>query len=210
MDNQGKKAKSIPQSSYTTGNTVNVSSAPAVPVRFNAQMQPHDSLPAQRWQRALNVNRAVQIQKNPFSDPTQISRGITSTTGGGSFTLYDKTGGTALFSYNPSTGVITINGSLVSNVVNSGTYQNIILGGTNQVVGTMVSGFYGTPQITGGTLTSGNVSGGTVAATLSNSGTYQINGTATTTGSFVYVKTVSPGTTFGTVNFVSGLITVFS
>lgn len=131
---------------------------------FNENMQPIDSPIAHKWKKEQNLDRAIQIQKNPYSDPTQISKGVTQTTAGGSFTLYDSTGGTAIFTYNPDTGVVTINGQLVANIINTGTYSNINITGNSHLLGTLSGGVIGTPSLIGGTLSS-NV-GGTLNGTL--------------------------------------------
>lgn len=197
MNPHGSQVKQS-QGNTTMGNTKNVTYIQPFPEMFNGNMQPTDSIPANKWRKESALKRAIRYQKTPYADPTQISKGQTTTTGGGSFALYDKTGGTALFSYNPTTGVITINGSLVSNVVNSGTYQNIVISGNNQVNGTFVAGNYEIPQITGGTV---------------NPLVYQAGGTPGVSGSVVYVKSVNFAgsvVSLGTLVFSGGLITSFS
>jgi hypothetical protein len=144
------------------------------------------------------------FQYNPLGEPN--------TTAKGTFVLYDKTGGTALFKYDPKTGVITILGSFVANQVNTGTYSNIVFSGTNTSTGTISQGVFnnnlisngtvGTSLIQGGTVNNTNVVGGTINGT-----TYSVGGTQGTTTNFIYVKTITPGTTYGTIFSTNGLIT---
>jgi hypothetical protein len=109
------------------------------------------------------------------------------------------------------------NGTITSSLFNSGTITNSSFQGTisqpvesggtftNPTIntgtlntslfsGTINNSVLGTPSITGGTVNS----------------TYQTGGTTATSGSIIYVKTVSPGTTFGTLSFNNGLIISFS
>lgn len=162
---------------------------------LNDRMQPASSIPAQRAGQSLDIQNDMKFEKSIYAPPTMISKGSINTIAGGILTLYDKTGGTALFTYNPATGVITIQGSLVANQVNTGTYTSITLAGQNNVLGTMQNGVYGTAQYTGGT---------------ANLAAYQTGGTAGISGSIVYVKTINfagSTTTLGTLSYTNGLIT---
>jgi hypothetical protein len=119
------------------------------------------------------------------------------------------------------TTVLT-NVTVTSSVVQTGTISNnLIVGGTVTLTnftngtaanilssgGTANNQTMGTPKIVGGTI-DGAVFG-TPSGTV-NPLAYLINGTAGASGSVIYVKTVSPGTTFGTMNFNNGIITTFS
>lgn len=172
---------------------------------FNQNMQPLNSIPATRGTKVSALSRSLGYQKTPYAEPTQLSKGNTFTSAGGSFILYDATGGTEVFSYNPMTGVVTINGSLVAMSSNSGTYTNINIAGTSYNVGTLINGVYGTALYLGGTannLTLGTpqINGGTVNSL------YQTNGTVGLTGTVAFVRSVSPGTVLGSMIFNNGLL----
>ena len=170
---------------------------------FNGYLQPHSSIPANKWHRMTDADQQLHYQRTPYSPPTQISKGLQTSNAGGSFTLYDRTGGTKIFTYDPVAGVVTILGSLIAQSSNSGTYSNITLSGTNTIIGTQLNGFYGTPQIVGGSannisIGTSRMTGGTVNSILQSSGTPGIGTTLT------YVKT---GTVIGTLVFSGGLLT---
>jgi hypothetical protein len=173
---------------------------------FNQNMQPLNSIPATRGTKITALQRTLGYQRTPYSEPTQVSKGLTTSNAGGSFILYDKTGGTEIFSYNPLTGVVTINGSLIAQSSNTGTYSNITLAGTNQINGTMLMGFFGTPQITGGTINNAVIGTSQAIGGTANFGVYQIGGTAGYSGTVAFVRSVSPGTVLGSLIFNNGLL----
>lgn len=172
---------------------------------FNQNMQPVTSIPANRGTKVSALQRSLTYQKTPYAEPTQLSKGNTFTSAGGSFILYDATGGTEIFSYNPMTGVVTINGSLVAMSSNSGTYTNINIAGTSFNIGTIANGVYGTALYQGGTIANAfigtpNVQNGTVNSV------YQTNGTQGLTASIVFIRSIGVGTVMGTMTFNNGLL----
>jgi hypothetical protein len=129
-------------------------------------------------------------------------------------------GGTTVLSNGTVTNSFVENGTVANNLitgatVNTSIWQGGTINGITSEGGTLTGGIFnsgtlGTPAITGGTVNNvvfgtPNVTGGTA-----NFATYQVAGSAGLSGSIVYVKTVSPGTTFGTVSFIGGLITAFN
>ena len=206
MNPNGTQAKQS-QGNVTMGHMKNVSYTSPIPEMFNAYMQPHDSLPANKWHKESALNRAIRYQKTPYADPTQLSKGNTITNAGGSFILYDKTGGTQIFTYDPVTGVVTINGSLIANNSNTGTYTNIVLAGTDLVIGTMVNGVYGTPQVIGGSVNNASIGTSTITGGTMNPTVYQNGGTVGISAAIVFVRSVSPGTVLGTLTFTGGILT---
>lgn len=181
---------------------------------------------------ALEEN--LKQEPTAYLHRTAISKGTFQTILGGLVEFYDTTGGTKVLTYNPSTGVVTILGSLVANQVNTGTYTNIILAGTPNLVGTLTNGVLanntigtplltggtvnnvtmGTPAVTGGTLTSSVLNTNTIGTPSVTGGTvnsvYQSNSIAGVGGSVVYVKTVNfagSAITTGTVVVNGGIIT---
>lgn len=139
---------------------------------------------------------------NPYAPPILVSKGSITTNLGGILTLYDETGGTKVFTYDPKTGVITVLGTL--NVQNSstGTYQNITLAGTNLLIGTLTGGAVNSSFQ--GTVTNSLLTGGTINGT-----TYKVGGTQGVSGIGTYVKNVV-GTliTYGTFATTNGITTV--
>lgn len=202
MNSNGSQIKPS-QSNVMMGNMKNMSYPSSNPGFYNANLQPHDSIPANKWKRESILSRLVKHQRTPFSEPTQISKGNTITTAGGSFALYDTTGGTKIFSYDPARGVVIIAGSLIAESQTTGTYVNISIAGTSQNVGSIIGGNYISPLIIGGTMVGG----------IANPSSYQVGGTPGVTGNIVYVKSVNfSGSTlsFGTLSFTGGLVTSFS
>jgi hypothetical protein len=133
---------------------------------------------------------------NPYAPPMFVSKGSIQTNLGGILTLYDETGGTKVFTYDPKTGVITVLGTL--NVQNSstGTYTNITLTGTTLLTGTIAGGVVNSTV------------GGTVNGT-----TYQVGGTQGVSGLGTYVKSidwVGSTVTLGTFATTNGITTVFN
>jgi len=123
------------------------------------------------------------------------------------------TGGTlADYFYNVGT---VANSLIEGGTINTSIWEGGTINGITSEGGTMNNGVYangvlGTPAITGGTWKYGILGTPTITGGLINAGTYETNGTAGASGSIIYVKTVNPGTTFGTLNFNNGLITSFS
>ena len=122
----------------------------------------------------MAINHDIRVEKNPIGYNTLVAKNLLQTTSGGTLTLKDKTGGTTILTYNPSTGVVTISGSLIANAgINVGTLTNSLISGTTTVTGTVTgSGIYsggtfnnvvmGTSAITGGTATNTVITSGTV------------------------------------------------
>lgn len=98
-------------------------------------------------------------------------------------------------------------GTVTNSLFSGGTTDNTsMIGGTPSLIGgSLINTRIGTSLFFGGTVGTVLIQGGT-----SNAGTYQTGGTGGVTGSIVYIKTVSPGTTFGTLSFTNGLITSFN
>ncbi len=174
-----------------------------------------------KFNTALNFN--LYQEPTPYLHRTAISKGTIAanlkgaTGAGGRVDFKDVTGGTSIITYDPATGTVTINGGIVVNQTLVGTLNNGAVSGTTSISGTLTS----TGMYTGGTLSSFTGSQGTfnngiigtpaITGGTTNAGTYQVGGTGGITGSIVYVKTVNfagSSTTLGTVQFVSGLITV--
>lgn len=128
-------------------------------------------------------------------------------------------------------------GTINTSIWQGGTINGNISDGGTWTGGTHNNGIFGTPSVTGGTINSPLISGGTannqtlgtpsitggtninqtinnatigtptITGGTCNAGTYQVGGSAGLSGSIIYIKTISPGTTFGTLSFLGGLIT---
>ena len=178
----------------------------------------------------MAVDEALTKEPSPYLNPTAVSKGILESRSGGVTALKDTTNGTTLFTVDPDTGTVTIAGPIQASVtLNVGTINNTTIAGAGTNAGTINNlrlinngtfnnGTFGTPAITGGTLTNSlvvtptvnnptigtpAVSGGTVNSVL------QSGGVEGTSGSVIYVKNLVPGD-LGTINFLGGLITSFS
>jgi hypothetical protein len=180
---------------------------------WNARLQPVTSIPANRAPQAMDLVNDLRFEKSIYSPPTQVSKGLTTSQAGGSFTLYDITGGTKIFDYNPATGVVTISGSLIATSSSTGTYTNITLAGTNVVTGTQQNGIYGTALYQGGTVANAtvgtpNLQNGTVGTAAIIGGTIT-NGflTGGTVDDKLWVTTGS-NKSAGKGTLVSGSITI--
>lgn len=170
-------------------------------------LQGKDSLAAQPRNYEKAIDRDIKFERTPYLNPVSVNKGTLQTASGGLPDFLSANGGTSIFTIDPDTGIVTINGAVVvSASLNLGTINNTKIGGTSQIIGTLTNNslltggtysnaFLGTPQLTGGTV---------------NPSSYQTNGTAGISGSVVYVKTTdyaSSVSTFGTLSFRNGLIT---
>ena len=165
-----------------------------VKLGFNKYMQPLNSPAGTPSEYKMALDWDINRERTPYLNPTQVSKGTVQTNLGGILDLRDKTGGTSILTYNPTTGVVTILGSLVAQSVNTGTYTSITIAGNNPITGTLQNGVYGTALFKGGTVN---------AILQNNAGTPGVAGTA------IYVKTVDfvgSTTTLGTLQFSDGLL----
>jgi len=163
---------------------------------FNDHFQPLNSPVANKPIFLSALEQDQIFEYSPNAQPNIISKGTLNTIAGGILTLYDKTGGTKILTYDPKTGVVTILGSLVAQQVNTGTYTSITLAGMGTQLGTMVGGVYGTALYQGGTLANAVINNPTIGTPALSGGTlnpavYQIGGTVGATGTAIYVKTVN-------------------
>ena len=169
---------------------------------FGAGMRKTDSFAGRprEYQSAL-VNDLKQ-EPTPYLHQTAISKGTVSTTGGGVTEIRDVTGGTVLFTVDPTTGVVTIAGPITAQVtLNVGTINDTAITGQATLAGTLTNNrliqngtwtngtfitsniqnpTIGTPALAGGTVGGGVVNA--IIGTINN----MIVGTPTITGgSFV-------------------------
>jgi hypothetical protein len=93
---------------------------------YDKFMRKADSLQARERGYTSVFQQKVTNDPDPYAPPTLISKGTVSTTLGGLVDLIDKSGGTTLFTYDPSTGVVQINGQLSLNA-------NLRLGSTTVI-----------------------------------------------------------------------------
>jgi len=117
------------------------------------------------------------------------------------------------------TGTLTANtintGTINTSLFQNGTIANNVISGATISQPSVTGGTFINPTINTGTfnisLMTGTLNGALIGTPQVNHGTlnpdvYQTGGTAGATGSIIYVKTVSPETTFGTVNVTNCLI----
>lgn len=147
--------------------------------------RPKDGLQANHIEVTNAIDQDLHVEKTPYANPTQISKGDFTSTLGGIFTLKDSTGGTTILTYDPDTGVVTIAGgitaqqtlnlgtitsstfagtttnigTLILGMANSGTINNSTFGTPSTNGGTIGNAFIGTPSVSGGTLTNSNYLG---------------------------------------------------
>jgi len=167
-------------------------------------------------------------EATPYLPPTAVSKGTVQTNLGGLLEVRDTTGGTVLFTVNPTTGVVTIAGSIQNQVaLNLGTITDTVIAGQSVLSGTLTNnrlinngtwnnGTFNnavvqTPAITGGTVTNGNIHNPTIGTPALTGGTvnplaFSANGTVGVSGSIIYLKNLAPGD-LGTVVFTKGLVT---
>jgi len=150
------------------------------------------------WQSEFSQD--VNVEKGPYSNPTLINKGTVTITGGGVLTVKDSTGGTTLLTINPTTGEVTVAGTLtITQTLSGGTINTArIIGGTAGTV-QVIGGTVGTSMLAGGTLGTATLAGGTV-----NPASYKINGTSSYTGTQTFDDL---GTITHTVGINQGIIT---
>src|SRR3990167_10101932 len=128
----------------------------------------------------------IEDERSPWAPPTLISKGTIQTASGGlpQFKSTSGTsGGTTIMDVDPDTGTVTIRGGLVAEqTLNLGTINNTKLAGTPEIIGTLTNsrlinngtwnnGTLGTPNITGGTVTSSVLNTNTIGSPAITSGT---------------------------------------
>lgn len=182
---------------------------------YDSQLRKVNSIAARPRGYVTTLADDITREAGPYAPQTVIQKGVVQTTGGGVYQIYDDTGGTLLFGFDPSTGILTINGAVVANIsfnigtltgttvnadlITGGTFAGVFAGTLNSNTigtpliqgGTWNNGIFGTPAITGGTYNSAVL--GTPAIT---GGTYNqaILGSPTiTSGTFTNKLTVGTG-----------------
>ena len=124
------------------------------------------------------------------------------------FTKLNASSGTIQTSMGTLTQYVVDTGTISHSSFTNGTIANSIYSGTiTQAISS--SGTFTNPTTNTGTINTSLFQNGTVSGGTVNS-TYQTGGTAGVSGSIIYVKTVSPGTTFGTLSFTNGIVTSFN
>ena len=158
------------------------------------------------WQ--TDFEQDANVEKGPYSKPTEIQKGTSTTTLGGLFTIKDKTGGTVLMTVNPETGVITLAGDLnVTQTLSGGTLgTSTIIGGTASNLN-IHNPIIGTPAVTAGTATNYNLHNAIIGTSSYTGGTvnpasYEINGTVAVAATAVIVG----GGTTHTLTFEEGVL----
>ena len=128
----------------------------------------------------------IYDEKSPYAPPVLISKGTLQTQSGGQ-PFFRSTGGTSggtiIMDVDPDTGTVTIRGGLVADqTLNLGTVINTKFAGTPELIGTLLNstlinngtwnnGTFGTPAITGGTVTNAVVNAPTIGSPAITSGT---------------------------------------
>lgn len=164
--------------------------------------RPIDGLQVTRLDTVNAIDQDLKVEKTPYANPTQISKGDFTSTLGGIFTLKDSTGGTTILTYDPDTGVVTIAGGVTAQqtlnlgtitsstftgtttnigtmalgLVNAGTLNNIILGTPSINGGTMGTAFINSPTVSGGTLTNSSYLGTAIFTTTVGSAALATSG----------------------------------
>src|SRR3990167_3573278 len=88
----------------------------------DSRLRKTDSLAGRPRENRTAMHWDTQDEKSPWAPRTQVSRGTLESRSGGIFTLYDTTGGTAILTYDPDAGIVTIAGSvIISQTINVGT-----------------------------------------------------------------------------------------
>jgi len=134
------------------------------------------SLSSRLRERISQYTSALQqdlyVERTPIVN-TIISKGTLQTNLGGVLEVKDTTGGTTLFTVNPTTGVTTITGSLVTQqALSLGTIIDTVIAGQGTIRGTITNerliqngtyntGTFGTPNVIAGTFGTPNILGGT-------------------------------------------------
>ena len=114
-----------------------------------------------------SLQRDSNFERTPYLNPVSVTKGTMLATLGGITEVRDTTGGTVLFTIDPTTGTVTIAGGIVANqTVNLGTVYNSVLSGTLSNIGTLSLGIG-----TAGTIYNSTWSGGTITGNKFTSGT---------------------------------------
>jgi hypothetical protein len=199
---------------------------------YDSQLRKVNSIAARPRGYISALDDNIKHDPGPYAPETVIQKGVVQTTGGGVYQIYDNTGGTLLFGFDPSTGILTINGAVVANIsfnigtligttvnadlITGGTFAGVFAGTSNNNIlgsplitgGTWNNGVFGTPAITGGTYNSG-----VLGTPLLTGGTYNqaILGSPTITGgTFTNKITVGTGAnqSIGRGTLTAGVATV--
>src|SRR3990167_8016365 len=167
------------------------------------------SLSSRLRERISQYTSALQqdlyVERTPIVN-TIISKGTLQTNLGGVLEVKDTTGGTTLFTVNPTTGVTTITGSLVTQqALSLGTIIDTVIAGQGTIKGTITNerliqngtyntGTFGTPNVIAGTFGTLQTAGGTIGTPIiTGTPTFDVNaGTAalSTAGNFA-IQTLS-------------------
>ena len=178
-------------------------------IGLSNRLLPVNSLAGKQSQFKTALEDNMAVEPTPYLHRTAISQrgGTIQTNLGGIFEIRDTTGGTVLLTASPTTGVVTISGSLVTQAgINIGTLSNSLISGTTRTTGTITgSAIYsggtfnniiiGTSSLTGGTIDSVTMGTPTVTGGIVNSAIF---GTPTITNGTMN------NATFGTPNTQSG------
>jgi hypothetical protein len=125
------------------------------------------SLASTRIPVESTIRRDVTNERSPYLNPVSVTRGTMLATLGGITEVRDATGGTVLFTIDPTTGTVTIAGGIVANqTVNIGTINNSVLTGNIVNTGTVVWGVG-----TAGTIYCSEFNASTVINSLINAST---------------------------------------
>jgi hypothetical protein len=135
---------------------------------LNDKLRKKDSIGSKSRNYQTAYQADIEVEKTPYMNPTQISKGTISTTLGGIVDFKDE-GGTTVFTYNPVSRVITITGNVsITGTANFGT--SVTTGTISATFGTFSGGINsGTSNF--GTINFSHGTAGTVYA-----GEYQMTG----------------------------------
>ena len=130
-----------------------------------------DSIAGRERTYNLAVHQDIRNEERPYAPRMFVSKGTILATLGGLTEFRDATGGTVIFTYNPDTGVITLNGGVIfSQTLNIGSINNTAIMGTSRNIGTfdlgvgtlgtlwntnIINGTAGTLVVTGGRIAGG-------------------------------------------------------
>jgi len=91
------------------------------------------------WEGAFSQD--AKLEKSPYANPTQINKGKFDVTGGGTLSIKDKTGGTTLLTFDPSSGSATLRGDF-NHTGNYDLLGDMDITGALTVGGTAITGAY--------------------------------------------------------------------
>lgn len=183
---------------------------------LNKRLKKEDSIAGRpsEFQNALAVS--INQEPTPYLHRTAISQrgGTVNTNLGGIFEIRDTTGGTVLLTANPSTGVVTISGSLITQAgISIGTLDNSLISGTTRTTGTVIGsaiylgGTFNNIVMGTGTVTGGVINNATFGTPASTGGTINtiVIGTQDSTGGTIR-SAVLNNSTIGTQDATGGTI----